>query len=80
MWHDWPDGSVVFDRMLGDTHTLDAVNALVLRALTQDEAPDSQALQAALARLRPGLTPEQLRALMSAARQELAQHGLIPHG
>lgn len=80
VWLDWPDGSVVFDRLLGDTHTLDAINAVVLRALMQDDAPDGQALQAELARLQPGASAAQLRDTLAQVRADLAQHGLIPHG
>ncbi|MFT4173715.1 MAG: HPr-rel-A system PqqD family peptide chaperone [Rhodocyclaceae bacterium] len=45
--HDWPDGSVVYDRDTGDTHAVDALGAEILQlppAARQDPAAACEAI------------------------------------
>jgi hypothetical protein len=55
VWRDWPEGSVIFDRELGDTHSLSRLGAALLRELLLDHHRPDQDLRQRLALADPDL-------------------------
>lgn len=54
-WRNWPEGSVIFDRELGDTHSLSRLGAALLRELLLDRHCPEQTLRQRLELAEPGL-------------------------
>ena len=77
IWRDWPEGSVIFDRLRGDTHTLSFTVAAVFRALLADVQANDRCLYRQLELECVDVTAEQRVTLIEDARLHLIQSGLV---
>ncbi len=72
----WHDGSVVFDRNLGDTHALDSTAATLFLAIQRGEN-SSPFLTGAIAKYYPDSTFGELALLVDANMAHLREIGLV---
>ncbi len=77
-WRDWAEGSVVFDRRLGHTHSLNLQTALVLRTMLAEPHATASELHAFIGQQLPDNTSHaQIASAVDEAREHLSAHGLV---
>ncbi len=76
LFRQWPDGSAVFDRQLGDTHSLDPAASAVFLALEKG-ARERSALIATLSLFYPEATQQDLASRLDGLLEQLAALGLV---
>lgn len=72
----WDDGTVVYNRLSGETHVLGPLARIALREITAAPA-STETISTALASEFPEIAPERLRAELDALLTEMARLGVI---
>ena len=73
---DWTDGTVLFDRWYGDTHTLNQSTRCVFQALLDNPEADDSSLGNCLATQLPAIPASDILTCVAEARTELERTGL----